>query len=83
MSDCGLHYGTHQGTEQEISTRLTLVECLNRHTRAERLEGSKFVCQRCHVPQEPIKQLSYQSMPNVICFQLKVRIEVVNTVLTG
>lgn len=50
----------------------TLVGCLDRFTRPERLgSDQKFFCQQCQVRQESLKQMSIRKLPLVSCFHIK------------
>ncbi|CAN0901143.1 Translocase of chloroplast 90, chloroplastic [Linum grandiflorum] len=50
----------------------TLMGCLDRFTRPERLgPDQKFFCQRCQVNQESLKQMSIRKLPLVCCFHIK------------
>jgi len=50
----------------------TLLGCLDRFTRPERLGANeKFFCQRCQTRQESIKQMSIRKVPLVLCFHIK------------
>ncbi|CAK9201142.1 unnamed protein product [Sphagnum troendelagicum] len=50
----------------------TLLGCLDRFTRPERLGANeKFFCQRCQTRQESIKQMSVRKLPLVLCFHIK------------
>ncbi|KAG8372682.1 hypothetical protein BUALT_Bualt12G0092000 [Buddleja alternifolia] len=50
----------------------TLIGCLDRFTRAERLgSDQKFFCQQCQVRQESLKQMSIRKLPVVSCFHIK------------
>jgi ubiquitin carboxyl-terminal hydrolase 22/27/51 len=50
----------------------TLLGCLDRFTRPERLgSDQKFHCQHCQVRQESIKQMSMRRLPLVLCFHIK------------
>ncbi|KAK7330036.1 hypothetical protein VNO77_24221 [Canavalia gladiata] len=50
----------------------TLMGCLERFTRAERLgSDQKFFCQQCQVRQETLKQMSIRKLPLVSCFHIK------------
>ncbi|CAM6111004.1 unnamed protein product [Calypogeia fissa] len=50
----------------------TLLGCLDRFTRPERLGANeKFYCQRCQTRQESIKQMSVRKLPLVLCFHIK------------
>lgn len=69
-------YSTAGGrTSRAASSALgtsTLLGCLDRFTRPERLgTNEKFFCQRCQTPQESIKQMSIRKVPLVLCFHIK------------
>ncbi|EEF31620.1 ubiquitin C-terminal hydrolase 22 [Ricinus communis] len=50
----------------------TLMGCLDRFTRPERLgSDQKFFCQQCQVRQESLKQMSIRKLPLVYCFHIK------------
>lgn len=50
----------------------TLMGCLDRFTRAEKLgSNQKFFCQQCKVKQETLKQMSIRKLPLVSCFHIK------------
>ncbi|KAK9055120.1 hypothetical protein SSX86_026202 [Deinandra increscens subsp. villosa] len=50
----------------------TLLGCLDRFTRPERLgSDQKFFCQQCQVRQESLKQMSIRKLPLVSCFHIK------------
>ncbi|XP_057968823.1 ubiquitin C-terminal hydrolase 22-like [Malania oleifera] len=50
----------------------TLMGCLDRFTRPERLgSDQKFFCQQCQVRQESLKQMSIRKLPLVSCFHIK------------
>ncbi|KAL2338431.1 hypothetical protein Fmac_012877 [Flemingia macrophylla] len=50
----------------------TLMGCLKRFTRAERLgSDQKFFCRQCQVRQETLKQMSIRKLPLVSCFHIK------------
>ncbi|XP_008801905.2 ubiquitin C-terminal hydrolase 22-like [Phoenix dactylifera] len=50
----------------------TLMGCLERFTRPERLDSDqKFFCQHCKVRQESLKQMSIRKLPLVTCFHIK------------
>lgn len=50
----------------------TLMGCLDRFTRAEKLgSDQKFFCQQCQVRQETLKQMSIRKLPLVSCFHIK------------
>uniref|UniRef100_A0A0D9ZRK7 ubiquitinyl hydrolase 1 n=1 Tax=Oryza glumipatula TaxID=40148 RepID=A0A0D9ZRK7_9ORYZ len=57
------------GTNTKVST---LMRCLERFTRAERLDAEqKFFCERCKERQESLKQMSIRRLPLVSCFHIK------------
>ncbi|KAI4344201.1 hypothetical protein L6164_011452 [Bauhinia variegata] len=63
-ADC-LNLSQNRGTS-------TLMGCLERFTRAERLgSDQKFFCQQCQVRQESLKQMSIRKLPLVSCFHIK------------
>ncbi|XP_061991385.1 ubiquitin C-terminal hydrolase 22-like [Rosa rugosa] len=63
-ADC-MNSGQNCGTS-------TLVGCLDRFTRPERLgSDQKFFCQQCQVRQESLKQMSIRKLPLVSCFHIK------------
>ena len=50
----------------------TLMRCLERFTRAERLDAEqKFFGERCDERQESLKQMSIRRLPLVSCFHIK------------
>nr|GMC58596.1 ubiquitin carboxyl-terminal hydrolase 22-like [Ipomoea batatas] len=50
----------------------TLVGCLDRFTRPEKLgSDQKIFCQQCQVSQESLKQMSIRKLPLVSCFHIK------------
>ncbi|KAK8916384.1 Ubiquitin carboxyl-terminal hydrolase 22 [Platanthera zijinensis] len=50
----------------------TLLGCLDRFTRSERLgSDQKLFCQNCQVKQESLKQMSIRNLPLVACFHIK------------
>ncbi|KAM7511579.1 hypothetical protein LguiB_010454 [Lonicera macranthoides] len=52
----------------------TLMGCLDRFTRPERLGSAadqKFFCQQCQIRQESLKQMSIRKLPLVSCFHIK------------
>lgn len=56
----------------QISGTSTLIGCLKRFTRPERLgPDQKFFCQQCKVRQESLKQMSIRKLPLVYCFHIK------------
>ncbi|KAJ1273044.1 hypothetical protein BS78_06G250100 [Paspalum vaginatum] len=57
------------GVNSKVST---LMRCLERFTRAERLDAEqKFFCERCSERQESLKQMSIRRLPLVSCFHIK------------
>ncbi|KAL2622195.1 hypothetical protein R1flu_002400 [Riccia fluitans] len=59
-------------TANGITGNSTLLGCLDRFTRPERLGANeKFYCQRCQTRQESIKQMSIRKLPLVLCFHIK------------
>lgn len=62
-------YSMNSGERSEVST---LMGCLDRFTRPERLgSDQKFFCQQCQVRQESLKQMSIRKLPLVSCFHIK------------
>lgn len=62
----------HTGVSSQSLGISTLLGCLDRFTRPERLgSDQKFYCQHCQVPQESIKQMSMRRLPLVLCFHIK------------
>ncbi|XP_047067818.1 ubiquitin C-terminal hydrolase 22-like isoform X1 [Lolium rigidum] len=58
------------GMNPKVSS--TLMRCLERFTRAERLDADqKFFCERCKERQESLKQMSIRRLPLVSCFHIK------------
>ncbi|KAJ4952029.1 hypothetical protein NE237_028861 [Protea cynaroides] len=70
MASLKSHHGCNGETEScGIST---LIGCLDRFTRPERLgSDQKFFCQQCQVRQESLKQMSIRKLPLVSCFHIK------------
>ncbi|KAG6550524.1 hypothetical protein Mapa_007893 [Marchantia paleacea] len=59
-------------TANGITGNSTLLGCLDRFTRPERLGvNEKFFCQMCQTRQESIKQMSVRKLPLVLCFHIK------------
>ncbi|KAI4335659.1 hypothetical protein L6164_014288 [Bauhinia variegata] len=57
---------------RQSSGTSTLMGCLERFTRAEKLgSDQKFFCQQCQVRQESLKQMSIRKLPLVSCFHIK------------
>ncbi|KAJ3677250.1 hypothetical protein LUZ60_002974 [Juncus effusus] len=55
---------------QIVST--TLMRCLEKFTRAERLDNEqKFYCQKCKDKKESLKQMSIKRLPLIISFHIK------------
>lgn len=76
FSDSSIINGESGGrTSRATSSALgmsTLLGCLDRFTRPERLGANeKFFCQRCQTRQESIKQMSIRKVPLVLCFHIK------------
>ncbi|KAK3039973.1 hypothetical protein RJ639_027163 [Escallonia herrerae] len=70
------HHSCNGGTEtmssSQSSSVATLIGCLDRFTRPERLgSDQKFFCQQCQVRQESLKQMSIRKLPLVSCFHIK------------
>jgi ubiquitin carboxyl-terminal hydrolase 22/27/51 len=60
--------------QQQEQERTSLVDCLERFTRAEHLGSSaKIKCSKCQSYQESTKQLTMKKLPVVASFHLKVR----------
>lgn len=60
--------------QQQEQDRTSLVDCLERFTRAEHLGSSaKIKCSKCQSYQESTKQLTMKKLPVVASFHLKVR----------
>lgn len=60
--------------QQQEQERTSLVDCLERFTRAEHLGSSaKIKCSKCQTYQESTKQLTMKKLPVVASFHLKVR----------
>ncbi|KAI3801800.1 hypothetical protein L1987_29916 [Smallanthus sonchifolius] len=61
------------GNAESINSGVsTLLGCLDRFTRPERLgSDQKFFCQQCQVRQESLKQMSIRKLPLVSCFHIK------------
>ncbi|XP_018329537.1 ubiquitin carboxyl-terminal hydrolase 22 [Agrilus planipennis] len=66
ISDFSLDLGS---MEEQPPT--SLIECLERYTRAEHLGSSKIECSNCRSPQVSTKQLSVKTLPVVVTFQFK------------
>lgn len=59
---------------QQEQERTSLLDCLERFTRAEHLGSSaKIKCSKCQSYQESTKQLTMKKLPVVASFHLKVR----------
>lgn len=57
------------GMSSKVST---LMRCLERFTRAERLDAEqKYFCERCKERQVSLKQMSIRRLPLVSCFHIK------------
>jgi len=60
--------------QQQEQERTSLLDCLERFTRAEHLGSSaKIKCSKCQSYQESTKQLTMKKLPVVASFHLKVR----------
>ncbi|XP_055385636.1 ubiquitin carboxyl-terminal hydrolase nonstop [Condylostylus longicornis] len=58
--------------EAQTGTPRTLIECLERYTKAENLgSNAKIKCSNCKCYQESTKKLSMRSLPTVASFHLK------------
>ncbi|KAK9130590.1 hypothetical protein Sjap_011077 [Stephania japonica] len=71
-----LHLAYNGETESILSGQhggiSTLMGCLDRFTRPERLgSDQKFFCQQCKIRQESLKQMSIRKLPLVSCFHIK------------
>ncbi|CAA2961343.1 ubiquitin carboxyl-terminal hydrolase 22-like [Olea europaea subsp. europaea] len=64
---------SHDDADPDQNSSLsTLMGCLDRFTRPERLGSEqKFFCQNCKVRQESLKQMSIRKLPLVYCFHIK------------
>lgn len=68
----GSSNGNGKAPVDEVENFASLVECLERYTRAERLGANQYSCSKCgNTFQEATKQLSMLKLPPVLCFQLK------------
>lgn len=68
---CNGEFGQTGVSSQSLGIS-TLLGCLDRFTRPERLgSDQKFYCQHCQVRQESIKQMSMRRLPLVLCFHIK------------
>lgn len=68
---CSGEFGQTGVSSQSLGIS-TLLGCLDRFTRPERLgSDQKFYCQHCQVRQESIKQMSMRRLPLVLCFHIK------------
>ncbi|CAK8563484.1 unnamed protein product [Lathyrus sativus] len=66
------HSGIGEADSSQNRGISTLVGCLDRFTRAEKLgSNQKFFCQQCQVKQETLKQMSIRKLPLVSCFHIK------------
>ena len=57
----------------ENGSQLTLIDCLRRFTKPEKLTGAKIECNECHAFEEDMwsKQLTFKQLPIVLSFHLK------------
>ncbi|GJX82888.1 ubiquitin carboxyl-terminal hydrolase 22-like protein [Tanacetum coccineum] len=66
------HHSCNGNAETASPGMSTLMGCLDRFTRPERLgSDQKFFCQKCQVSQESLKQMSIRKLPLVSCFHIK------------
>ncbi|KAL2534849.1 Ubiquitin carboxyl-terminal hydrolase 22 [Abeliophyllum distichum] len=67
------HRSSHDYADSNQNSSVsTLIGCLDRFTRPERLGSEqKFFCQQCQVRQESLKQMSIRKLPLVYCFHIK------------
>nr|GEU38014.1 ubiquitin carboxyl-terminal hydrolase 22-like [Tanacetum cinerariifolium] len=66
------HHSCNGNAETASPGVSTLMGCLDRFTRPERLgSDQKFFCQKCQVSQESLKQMSIRKLPLVSCFHIK------------
>ncbi|XP_024534516.1 ubiquitin carboxyl-terminal hydrolase 22 isoform X1 [Selaginella moellendorffii] len=58
--------------KQIYASSSTLLGCLDRFTRPERLgSNERFFCESCQSRQEAVKQMSVRKLPVVLCFHVK------------
>ncbi|KAJ4745707.1 Ubiquitinyl hydrolase 1 [Rhynchospora pubera] len=63
---------TKQKHNKNLSAPTTLMRCLEKFTRPERLDNEhKFYCQKCKERRESLKQMSIRKLPLVLCFHVK------------
>ncbi|KAJ3704702.1 hypothetical protein LUZ61_008407 [Rhynchospora tenuis] len=63
---------TKQKHNKNRSPPTTLMRCLQKFTRPERLDNEqKFYCQKCKERRESLKQMSIRKLPLVLCFHVK------------
>jgi ubiquitin carboxyl-terminal hydrolase 22/27/51 len=67
--DISLHLKTH--ANENYTVLGSLYECLQRYTRTESLDSDVYTCDKCQTKQESTKQLTFRSLPIVLCFHLK------------
>lgn len=66
------HGGRTSRAASSASGASSLLGCLDRFTRPERLGANeKSFCERCQTRQESIKQMSIRKVPLVLCFHIK------------
>lgn len=73
-SDCEGGVASTSGSTppKEEQEEASLVGCLDRFTRPERLgNNEKFHCQRCQQRQDSTKQMSIRKLPLVLCLHIK------------
>ncbi|KAF2072285.1 hypothetical protein CYY_006392 [Polysphondylium violaceum] len=61
---------TNNLIESNSNNENSLISCLERFTHPERLD-EKYFCSSCNSKQDSTKQLSFDTLPVVICFHLK------------
>ncbi|TVU16332.1 hypothetical protein EJB05_39890 [Eragrostis curvula] len=73
VTNTKLHVRNGERSSAGVSSKVTtLMRCLERFTRAERLDAEqKFFCERCKERQESLKQMSIRRLPLVSCFHIK------------
>ncbi|VDO03144.1 unnamed protein product [Rodentolepis nana] len=72
--DCGHRYNREQSFSAINLTVCTgdLLEAMRQYTREEVLDGDNaYFCERCQMKQRTLKRLTFNSLPPVLCLQLK------------
>nr|CDS25696.1 ubiquitin carboxyl terminal hydrolase 24 [Hymenolepis microstoma] len=72
--DCGHRYNREQSFSAINLTVCTgdLLEEMRQYTREEVLDGDNaYFCERCQMKQRTLKRLTFNSLPPVLCLQLK------------